>query len=116
MLSRRIGPSHSQRTWHDCLDAPSFSRAVRSSGLGGASCKKAPIGRISPPAPNYAFELWNSEEEGEEEDEVIELVNVESSDEVVDPISDSDEEEDPSEGSSIPEAMLVSALDDFGCI
>ncbi|CAL0310645.1 unnamed protein product [Lupinus luteus] len=87
-----------RRTWQDCLDVPSSSRVVRSKVLGGASCKKAPGRRTSPPPPNYAFELGQSEEE----DEVIELINTESSIEVVDLVSDSDTEEDPSEGSSLP--------------
>ncbi|CAL0321272.1 unnamed protein product [Lupinus luteus] len=97
------GPSHSQWTWQDCLDAPSSSRVVRSSWLGGASCKKAPSRRTSPPPPNYTFELGQFEEEEEdEEDEVIELINIEIYVEVVDLVSDSDTEEDPSEGSSLP--------------
>ncbi|CAL0331742.1 unnamed protein product [Lupinus luteus] len=50
------GPSHRQRTWHDCFDAPSSSRAARSSGLGGCSCKKTPVLRSSSP-PNYAAVL-----------------------------------------------------------
>ncbi|CAL0314106.1 unnamed protein product [Lupinus luteus] len=98
------GPSQGHRTWPDRVDAPSSSRAVRSSGQGGGPCKKAPILRMSSP-PNYASGIWHHDmeesEEEEEEDEVIELVNVESSVEVIDLVSDS-EEEDPSEGSSIP--------------
>ncbi|OIW06376.1 hypothetical protein TanjilG_15021 [Lupinus angustifolius] len=94
--------SHGYRTWQDCLDAPSTSRAKRSSGLGGGPCKKAPVVRMSSPL-NYAAGLWHNEvEEEEDEDEVIELINVESSVEVIDLVSNSEEEEDPSEGSNIP--------------
>ncbi|CAL0328754.1 unnamed protein product [Lupinus luteus] len=85
----------------DCLDATASSRVVRSNMLGGSSCKKASGRRTSPPPPNYAFELGQSEEE-EEEDEVIEFINIETFVEVVDLLFDSDTEEDPSEGSSLP--------------
>ncbi|CAL0307749.1 unnamed protein product [Lupinus luteus] len=95
------GPSQGHRTWPECVDAPSSSRAERSSGLGGWSCKKTPILRMTSP-PNYASGIWHHdmEEDEEEEDEVIELIDVESSMEVIDLVSDS--EEDLSEGSSIP--------------
>ncbi|CAL0309241.1 unnamed protein product [Lupinus luteus] len=97
------GPSSGRRTWPDVEDAPSSSRAVRSDGRGAGSCKKSPELRLSSP-PNYASGIWHydMEEDDEEEDEVIELVKVESSVEVIDLVSDSEEEEDPSEGSSIP--------------
>ncbi|CAL0316768.1 unnamed protein product [Lupinus luteus] len=97
------GPSQGHRTWPYVVDAPSSSRAVRSSGRGAGSCKKSPVVRMSSP-PNYASGIWHHdmEEDDEEEDEVIELVKVESSVEVIDLVSDSEEEEDPSEGSSIP--------------
>ncbi|CAL0306556.1 unnamed protein product [Lupinus luteus] len=97
------GPSQGRRTWPDVVDAPSSSRAVRSSGRGAGSCKKSPVLRMSSP-PNYASGIWHHdmEEDDEEEDEVIELVKVESFVEVIDLVSDSEEEEDPSEGSSIP--------------
>ncbi|CAL0332972.1 unnamed protein product [Lupinus luteus] len=97
------GPSQGRRTWPDVVDAPSSSRAVKSSGRRVGSCKKSPVLRMSTP-PNYASGIWHHdmEEEDEEEDEVIELVKVESSVEVIDLVSDSEEEEDPSEGSSIP--------------
>ncbi|CAL0312548.1 unnamed protein product [Lupinus luteus] len=98
------GPSQDHRTWPDGLDALSSSRAGRSSGLGGGPCKKTSVLRMSSP-PNYASGIWHhdmEEDEEEEEDEVIELVDVESSVEVIDLVSDSEEEEDPSEGSSIP--------------
>ncbi|CAL0328425.1 unnamed protein product [Lupinus luteus] len=97
------GPSQGHRTWPDVVDAPSSSRAVRSSGRGGGPCKKSPVLRMSSP-PNYASRIWHHdmEEEEEEEDKVIEVINVESSVEVVDLVSDSEEEEDPSEGSIIP--------------
>ncbi|CAL0312421.1 unnamed protein product [Lupinus luteus] len=96
-------PSQGRRTWPNVVDAPSSSRAVKSSGRGVGSCKKSLVLRISTP-PNYASGIWHHamEEEDEEEDEVIELVKVESSVEVVDLVPDSEEEEDPSEGSSIP--------------
>ncbi|CAL0328839.1 unnamed protein product [Lupinus luteus] len=97
------GPSQGRRTWPDVVDAPSSSRAVRSSGRGAGSCKKSPVLRMSSPL-NYASGIWHHdmEEDDEEEDEVIDLVKVESSVEVIDLVSDSEEEEDPSEGSSIP--------------
>ncbi|CAL0322663.1 unnamed protein product [Lupinus luteus] len=98
------GPSQGHRTWPDCVDALSSSRAIRSSGQGGGPCKKAPILRMSSP-PNYASGIWHHdmEESEKEEDEVIELINMESSVEVIDLVSDSEEEEDPSEESSIPD-------------
>ncbi|CAL0307750.1 unnamed protein product [Lupinus luteus] len=79
------------------------SRAVRSSGLGGGPCKKASVLRM-PSHPNYASGIWHHdmEEDEEEEDEVIELVDIESLVEVIDLVSDSEEEEDPNEGSIIP--------------
>ncbi|CAL0332708.1 unnamed protein product [Lupinus luteus] len=97
-----VGPSPGRRTWPDVVDAPSSSRAVRSSGRGAGSCKKSPVLRMSSP-PNYASGIWHHDmdEDDEEEDEVIELVKVESSVEVIDLVSDSEEEKDPSEGSSI---------------
>ncbi|CAL0319638.1 unnamed protein product [Lupinus luteus] len=96
-----------QTDLEDCLDALSSSRVVRSSGLGGASCKKAPNRRTSPPPPNYAFELGQFEEE----DEVIKLVNIETSVEVVDLVSDSDTVEDQCEGSSLPGMVLSASID-----
>ncbi|CAL0320060.1 unnamed protein product [Lupinus luteus] len=97
------GPSVGRRTWQDVVDAPSSSRAFRSDGRGAGSCKKSPELRLSSP-PNYASGIWHHDMEldDEEEDEVIELVEVESSVEVINLVSDSEEEEDPSEGSSIP--------------
>ncbi|CAL0317061.1 unnamed protein product [Lupinus luteus] len=97
------GPSSGCRTWPDVVDAPSSSRAFRSDGRGAGSCKKSPELRLSSP-PNYASGIWHHDMEldDEEEDEVIELVEVESSVEVINLVSDSEEEEDPSEGSSIP--------------
>ncbi|CAL0316666.1 unnamed protein product [Lupinus luteus] len=96
------GPSSGRRTWPDVVDAPSSSRAFRSDGRGAGSCKKSPELRLSSP-PNYASGIWHHDMEldDEEEDEVIELVEVESSVEVINLVSDSEEEEDPSEGSSI---------------
>ncbi|CAL0322651.1 unnamed protein product [Lupinus luteus] len=67
-------------------------RAVKGKVLGGTSCKKGQI--ISPPFPNYAYELGHSEDE-----EVNEFTD--SSVEVIDLVSDSETEEDPSEGSSL---------------
>ncbi|CAL0310996.1 unnamed protein product [Lupinus luteus] len=97
------GPSSGRRTWPDVVDAPSSSRAFRSDGRGAGPCKKSPELRLSSP-PNYASGIWHHDMEldDEEEDEVIELVEVESSVEVINLVSDSEEEEDPSEGSSIP--------------
>ncbi|CAL0309996.1 unnamed protein product [Lupinus luteus] len=97
------GPSSGRRTWPDVVDAPSSSRAFRSDGRGAGSCKKSPELRLSSP-PNYASGIWHHDMEldDEEEDEVIELVEVEISVEVINLVSDSEEEEDPSEGSSIP--------------
>ncbi|CAL0309595.1 unnamed protein product [Lupinus luteus] len=46
-----VGPSPGRRTWPDVVDAPSFSRAVRSDGRGARSCKKSPVLRMSSP-PN----------------------------------------------------------------
>ncbi|CAL0319637.1 unnamed protein product [Lupinus luteus] len=93
------GPSSGRRTWPDVVDAPSSSRAFRSDGRGAGSCKKSPELRLSSP-PNYASGIWHHDMEldDEEEDEVIELVEVESSVEVINLVSDSEEEEDPSEG------------------
>ncbi|CAL0323365.1 unnamed protein product [Lupinus luteus] len=98
-----VGPSPGRRTWPDVVDAPTSSRAVRSNGQGAGSCKKSPVLRMSSP-PNYASGIWHHDmdEDDEEEDEVIELVKVESSVEVIDLVSDSEKEEDPSEGFSIP--------------
>ncbi|CAL0325998.1 unnamed protein product [Lupinus luteus] len=94
--SDSTGPSQGHKTWPDCVDALSSSRAGRSSGLGGGPCKKTAVLRMSSP-PNYASGIWHHamEEDEEEEDEVIELVNIESSVEVIDFVSDSKEEEDP---------------------
>ncbi|CAL0317060.1 unnamed protein product [Lupinus luteus] len=74
------GPSSGRRTWPDVVDAPSSSRAFRSDGRGAGSCKKSPELRLSSP-PNYASGIWHHDMEldDEEEDEVIELVEVESS-------------------------------------
>ncbi|CAL0301321.1 unnamed protein product [Lupinus luteus] len=94
-----VGPSSGRRTWPDVVDAPSSSRAFRSDGRGAGSCKKSPELRLSSP-PNYASGIWHHDMELD--DEVIELVKVESSVEVIDLVSDSEEEEDSSEGSSIP--------------
>ncbi|CAL0313708.1 unnamed protein product [Lupinus luteus] len=95
--------SQRRRTWQDVVDAPSSSRAAKSSGQGVGSCKKSPVLRMSSP-PNYASGIWHHDMEvdDEEEDEVIELVKVESFVEVIDLVSDSEEEEDPSGGSNIP--------------
>ncbi|CAL0333797.1 unnamed protein product [Lupinus luteus] len=89
------GPSQGHRTWPKCVDAPSTSRSGRSSGLEGGPCKKTLLLRMSSP-PNYASGIWHHdmEEDEEEEDEVIKLVDVESSVKVIDLVSDL-EEEDP---------------------
>ncbi|CAL0330905.1 unnamed protein product [Lupinus luteus] len=101
--SEVAGPSTGRRTWPDVVDAPSSSRACRSDGRRAGPCKKSSELRMSSP-PNYASGIWHHDMEldDEEEDEVIELVEVESSVEVINLVSDSEEEEDPSEGSSIP--------------
>ncbi|CAL0318137.1 unnamed protein product [Lupinus luteus] len=83
-------------TSQDFLDIPPSRRAIKGKICGGTSCKKGRI--ISPPPPNYAFELGHSEEEKEEE-EVNEFTK--SSVKVIDLVSDSETEEDLSEGSSL---------------
>ncbi|CAL0303637.1 unnamed protein product [Lupinus luteus] len=96
-MAETISQKHCRITWQDFLDIPPSRRAIKGKIIGGASCKKGRT--ISPPPPNYAFELGHSEAEEEEEDEVNEFT--ESSVEVIDLVSDSETEEDPSEGSSL---------------
>ncbi|CAL0301782.1 unnamed protein product [Lupinus luteus] len=91
-MAETISQKRSRMTWQDFLNIPSSRRAVKGKVLGGTSCKKGRI--ISPPFPNYAFKLGHSEDE-----EVNEFTD--SSVEVIDLVSDSETEEDPSEGSSL---------------
>ncbi|CAL0303290.1 unnamed protein product [Lupinus luteus] len=90
------GPSTSWRTWQDTRNAPPSRRAL------WKSMPEGTIGRRTLPYPtSYSSEQMEEEEEAEDRRSVVERVDIESSLEIVDISSDSDTEEDPSEGSSI---------------
>ncbi|CAL0312450.1 unnamed protein product [Lupinus luteus] len=92
------GPSTSRRTWQDTRDAPPSRRALRRSMPKGSSGSRRNL--LHP--PSFSSEQMEEEEEAEVSDGVEELVNVEISMEVIEISSDSETEDDPSEGSSIP--------------
>ncbi|KAF1864319.1 hypothetical protein Lal_00021975 [Lupinus albus] len=103
------GPSTRKRTWQDCLDAPTYKRAVRRSMPPGTTGR-----RTLPDPPSFSSEPMEDEsieieaEADADEDGVIELVNIESSLEVIELSSDSGTEEDPSECSSTPSSAISS--------
>ncbi|KAF1872281.1 hypothetical protein Lal_00028189 [Lupinus albus] len=96
-------PSTRKRTWPDCLDSPAYRRAVRRSMPLGTTGR-----RTLPDPPSSSSELMKDEsteieaKADADEDGVLELVNIESSIEVIELSSDSGTEEDPSECSSTP--------------
>ncbi|CAL0304472.1 unnamed protein product [Lupinus luteus] len=95
-------PSTRRRTWQDYIDTPSSRWAVRSVVPESTTRRWTPL---SPPDLADVFGTGEDEEmeqEEEEAEDVIELINIESSVEVVEISSDSESEEDPSEGSSLP--------------
>ncbi|KAF1864697.1 hypothetical protein Lal_00032015 [Lupinus albus] len=103
------GPSTRKRTWHDCLDAPTYRRAVRRSmppGTTGRRTLPDPPSSSSEPMEDESTEI--EVEADADEDGVIELVNIESSLEVIELSSDSGTEEDPSECSSTPSSAVSS--------
>ncbi|KAF1869869.1 hypothetical protein Lal_00017446 [Lupinus albus] len=108
---RRIeeaGPSTRKRTWQDCLDAPAYRRAVRRSmppGTTGMRTLPDPPSSSSEPMEDESTEI--EAEADADEDGVVELVNIESSIEVIELSSDSGTEEDPSECSSTPSSALL---------
>ncbi|KAF1864603.1 hypothetical protein Lal_00039233 [Lupinus albus] len=102
-------PSTRKRTWQDCLDAPTYRQAVRRSMPPGTTGR-----RTLPDPPSSSSEPMEDEstkieaEADADEDGVIELVNIESSLEVIELSSDSGTEEDPSECSSTPSSAVSS--------
>ncbi|KAF1888515.1 hypothetical protein Lal_00011288 [Lupinus albus] len=102
------GPSTRKMTWQDCLDAPAYRRAVRRSmppGTTGRRTLPDPPSSSSEPMEDESTEI--EAEADADEDGVIELVNIESSLEVIELSSDSGTEEDPSECSSTPSSALL---------
>ncbi|KAF1859816.1 hypothetical protein Lal_00027998 [Lupinus albus] len=103
------GPSTRKRTWQDCLDAPAYKRAVRRSmplGTTGWRTLPDPPSSSSEPMEDESTEI--EAEADADEDGVIELVNIESSIEVIELSSDSGIEEDPSECSNTPSSAISS--------
>ncbi|KAF1888588.1 hypothetical protein Lal_00011362 [Lupinus albus] len=103
------GPSTRKRTWQDYLDAPAYRRAVRRSMPPGTTCRRTlpdPPSSSSEPMEDESTEI--EAEADADEDRVIELVNIESSIEVIELSSDSGTKEDPSECSSTPSSAVSS--------
>ncbi|KAF1889347.1 hypothetical protein Lal_00024671 [Lupinus albus] len=93
----------------DCLDAPAYRRAVMRSmppGTTGRRTLSDPLSSSSEPMEDESTEI--EAEADADEDGVMELVNIESSIEVIELSSDSGTEEDPSECSSTPSSAISS--------